>query len=380
MKMKRFLAIILAAVIASLIFTMGAVASEEPITDEKAFQMAKDELELSRKMIYYPHAFEGDFLGFYNAYENLARKFQNPGIKAENYELVELLTDKREALTQIVDDPSSTVWFIWGDKMATEEIPDEAWEIAYDNPGFRPSLCPYMIEDQANVKGNVVIIAGGGTTHKANEIEGYPIAEYFNKEGYNAFVLQRRISPYSKLDMALDLGRAIRYIRYYAEEKGIGNADTIIGCGFSAGALCVMNTIATQYGHVTPDKYYPDYVCDEIDQENADMTVALPIYSPQKNDLDYSVNPNIPPIFTAVGQNDAYFGAAAGENLEWLLSLGSDICFFFAPDAIHGGGLQEGIKDVCDAYTVLGDWKVLCNDFLDTRLGYKEKVIKFIGE
>lgn len=31
------------------------------------------------------------------------------------------LKAKREALTQIVDDPKSTVWEIWGENMACEE-------------------------------------------------------------------------------------------------------------------------------------------------------------------------------------------------------------------------------------------------------------------
>ena len=31
---------------------------------------------------------------------------------------------------------------------------------------------------------------GGGSTHRNNVVEGYPVAEFFNKNGYNAFVLQ----------------------------------------------------------------------------------------------------------------------------------------------------------------------------------------------
>ena len=55
------------------------------------------------------------------------------------------------------------------------------------------------------MKGNVIIIAGGGSTHRNNVVEGYPVAEFFNKNGYNAFVLQRRVNPYAAVDQRLDL-------------------------------------------------------------------------------------------------------------------------------------------------------------------------------
>lgn len=82
------------------------------------------------------------------------------------------------------------------------------------------------------MKGNVIIIAGGGSTHRNNVVEGYPVAEFFNKNGYNAFVLQRRVNPYAAVDQQLDLARAIRYIRHNASEKHIGKTDIMIAVGF----------------------------------------------------------------------------------------------------------------------------------------------------
>lgn len=87
------------------------------------------------------------------------------------------------------------------------------------------------------MKGNVIIIAGGGSTHRNNVVEGYPVAEFFNKNGYNAFVLQRRVNPYAAVDQQLDLARAIRYIRHNASEKHIGKTDIMIAVGFSAGGM-----------------------------------------------------------------------------------------------------------------------------------------------
>ena len=283
------------------------------------------------------------------------------------------LTRKREALTQIVDDPKTTVWDIWEGNMASEPKPTEGWETSYDNPDFFPNLCPYMIEDQENVKGNVIVMGGGGDTHRNNVVEGYPVAEFFNENGYNAFVLQRRVKPYVVEDTVLDLARAIRYIRHYADEKGIGNADTIITCGFSAGGMTIISCLGMQYCHITPDVIYPDYVCDEVDQESADMRAALPIYGCVNMGMDLTKNPNLPPIFTAMGQHDPFFKDAMADSLGWLLSLNTDVCFFIAPDAGHGFGLGTGTENYVNGYTVMSGWTDLALDFLDTRLGYAPK-------
>ena len=74
----------------------------------------------------------------------------------------------------------------------------------------------------------MIIIAGGGSTHRNNVVEGYPVAEYFNQQGYNAFVLQRRVNPYAAVDQQLDLARAIRFLRANASTKNIGKTDIVM--------------------------------------------------------------------------------------------------------------------------------------------------------
>ena len=68
----------------------------------------------------------------------------------------------------------------------------------------------------------------------------------------------------------------------------------------------IMQVIANQYGsQTTPDKIYPDYVCDAVDHESADLQVAVPIYGLFTTGLDFSKNPNLPPVFGVVGQKDS---------------------------------------------------------------------------
>lgn len=380
--MKKTLTALLCAL---LVLCTCAALAETAHTDEEVQAMVAEELKLSREVAFYPAAYEGDFEQFYVTFHKLSRaQYEGvdgaePGITAAHYDRCVELTAKREALTQIVDDPKTTVWEIWGENMAVEDpLPTEGWEISYDTEGFRPFLNPYLIEDQSAVKGNVIIIAGGGSTHRNNVVEGYPVAEFFNANGYNAYVLQRRVNPYAAEDQWLDLGRAIRYIRHYADEKGIGNAETIITCGFSAGGMNIMSAIAKQYGSVTPDTVYPDYVCDEVDAESADMTVAIPVYgliiSGYGDPLDFSGNANLPAVFGVVGQKDP-LSSIILVCVPQASAVFPDFSFYLAPDAVHGVGLGTGTHNYVDAYTQIAQWPQMAINFIESRIGLQEKSI-----
>ncbi|MGI5172359.1 alpha/beta hydrolase [Treponema sp. OMZ 840] len=370
--------IVFSSILVCLFFSVSLLCNaENMLTDEKVASLARKELTICRNFAYYPHAFNGDFEQFYVDFHKLSRKLRK-GITVADYDAVIELGRKREKLIQIVKNPKDTVWDIWGKKMACESYPKAGWDVSYDNEGFRPFLNPYLNENQKNVKGNVIIIAGGANTHRCNQVEGYPVAAFFRANGYNAYVLQRRVLPYADIDAVLDLARAVRYIRYNAKKLGIGKPDTIIAVGFSAGGMNIMTAIAEQYGHVTPDKYYSDYICDAVDAESADITVAVPIYGVVNKGLDYSKNINIPPIFSVVGQNDEYFSKSIPASIEFLLSLKTDVSFWVVPDAKHGFGLSTGVKNYVNGYTVAQFWPEILLSFLDTQLGYKERVIKYL--
>lgn len=165
--------------------TMGAVAGMAPAsfaenagvhTDAEVQAMVAEELRLSREVAFYPAAFRGDFDKFYVLFHKLSRaQYEKvdgaavPGINASHYDMCVALTNARKALRQIKD-PKSTVWEIWGDQMAVESPLPTNWENCYDNEGFRPFLNPYLLRDQGKVKGNVIIIAGGGSTHRNNVV------------------------------------------------------------------------------------------------------------------------------------------------------------------------------------------------------------------
>lgn len=99
----------------------------------------------------------------------------------------------------------------------------------------RPSLTAYPV---AGSPGAVVVVPGGGYTHKA-EHEGGPIASMLQAAGVSAYVLDYRIFPCPTQAPLSDASRAVRVVRSLGYKKvGI--------LGFSAGGH-IACTAATQY-------------------------------------------------------------------------------------------------------------------------------------
>ncbi len=379
--MKKFLSLMLAAIIA--LFACAALAEENPFATVEEFAAAvEEELKVARDVVYYPHAYEGDFEQLYVNYHKLSRaRYETvapateKGIVMGHYDLYKNLKEIRESMVKIAE-PAETVWDIWEDDMAVEDpLPTEGWEISYDNQGFRPFLNPYLLADQTAVKGNVVIIAGGGSTHRNNVVEGYPVAEFFNENGYNAFVLQRRVNPYAAVDQVLDLTRAIRYIRYYAEAKNIAKTDVIITCGFSAGGMNIMSAIAA--GNTDPSTIYPHYTSDEIDAMDATMTVALPIYGLVGGNygLDFSnlTEETKPAVFAVMGGKDSLTGFYFLPAVEECFKTFPDFSLYLAPDAPHGVGLGNGTRNYVNAFTQYAQWPQMAINFIESRLDLQPK-------
>jgi acetyl esterase/lipase len=103
------------------------------------------------------------------------------------------------------------------------------------------------------VKGAVLVSAGGAFQFRSNEIEGTPVAEQLSELGYQSFVVNYRLRPYTMQEGALDLARAVRYVRSHAADLGVEENDIAI-VGFSAsgilGGELVLNFDGTTNGTV----------------------------------------------------------------------------------------------------------------------------------
>ncbi|MBE7051287.1 MAG: alpha/beta hydrolase [Ruminococcaceae bacterium] len=124
--------------------------------------------------------------------------------------------------------------------------------------GFMPSITPYIVE---NAKTCILICPGGGYRTVCTDHEGVQIANYLNKLGISAFMLEYRIAPYKHPTEITDAKRAMRYVRYLAKEYGY-DKHKIGAMGFSAGghlAGC-LGVFDSDFG------YEPQ---DEIDKESS---------------------------------------------------------------------------------------------------------------
>lgn len=106
----------------------------------------------------------------------------------------------------------------------------------------------------------VVILPGGGYSMRA-EHEGRGYAEFLNKNGITAFVVDYRVSPHRFPLPLLDSRRGIQMVRYYAEKYGI-DKNKILIMGSSAGGHLAALT-STYYEEIT------DYdIKDNISKED----------------------------------------------------------------------------------------------------------------
>ena len=109
-----------------------------------------------------------------------------------------------------------------------------------------------------------------------------------------------------------------------------------------------------------------------MDHESADLQVAVPVYGLFVTGLDFSGNPNLPPVFGVVGQKDG-LSAAMLPGLPECAKTFKDFSFYLAPDAPHGVGLGTGTKGYVNGYTQIAQWPDMAVNFIESRLGLMEK-------
>ena len=105
-------------------------------------------------------------------------------------------------------------------------------------------LTPFLAKDRdAPI---ILICPGGGYYMVASFIEGVPVARYFQKEGYNAFVLRYRIKDKAHYPHPLeDIAHALRDIR----DIYCLSLDNYALCGFSAGGHMSALFGTSKYGY-----------------------------------------------------------------------------------------------------------------------------------
>lgn len=140
-------------------------------------------------------------------------------------------------LTAAADAHNSQTLYLWeeGNVPAVTEYTVNNGNY-FDEPDFRPYIVTFPVREGTEIKGAVLICAGGAFQFRSDYPEGTPVAQELSKMGYQSFVVNYRLRPYTQEEGALDLARAVRFVRKNADVYGIDEKDIAV-MGFSAGGI-----------------------------------------------------------------------------------------------------------------------------------------------
>ncbi len=131
-----------------------------------------------------------------------------------------------------------------------------------DDPDFRPYMTFYPVPEGIQIKGAVLVNSGGAFAYRSNQNEGGPTAEELSRLGYQSFLVDYRVQPYTQEEGALDLARAVRFVRAHASEYGINEKDIAV-MGFSAGGILageeLLNFDGMPHGYGNTGGWIDDY-------------------------------------------------------------------------------------------------------------------------
>ncbi len=180
-----------------------------------------------------------------------------------------------------------------------------------DGDGFIPYIESFPARG-GKVKGAVLICPGGAFQVRCMYREGYRVAKRLSALGYQCFAVAYRLRPYSQEAGALDLARAVRYVRGNAEAYGIKENNIAI-IGFSAGGILCGEFLLRNGRHTLPTEIDENYTPDMLDYVPADVSAVGHIYSfygrlsVANNDAGMLRSGNLPPAFFAYGAKDPLY-------------------------------------------------------------------------
>lgn len=256
-------------------------------------------------------------------------------------------TNGNTVLTAAADAHNSQTLYLWEDGNApavTEYTVNNG--NYFDEPDFRPYMVTFPVPEGTEVKGAVLICAGGAFQFRSDYPEGTPVAEELSKLGYQSFVVNYRLRPYTQEEGALDLARAVRFVRKNAAVYGIDEKDIAV-MGFSAGGILAGEMLLNFDGTVNGTALDPDYVPDSLDEISADAGADGMIYlfygrlSVASTDSEKFAQSDLPPTYFCYGTRDP-FVRQFELNAEALRKANVPIEVNVLEDTPHGYGYNRG--------------------------------------
>lgn len=182
----------------------------------------------------------------------------------------------------------------------------------YDSYDFRPYITAIPVREGTPVKGAAVLLAGGAFQLRGNYTDTFPTAAHLRELGFQTFIVDYRLRPYTQQEGALDVARAVRFIRKNADAYGI-DPDDIAVMGYSAGGIQAGEFFLNFDGEVNGTALDPDYVPDELDAIPANASAAGMIYSfygrlsVASMDAQALKAGDLPPTFYCYGTEDPFY-------------------------------------------------------------------------
>lgn len=218
-----------------------------------------------------------------------------------------------------------------------------------DGPGFRPYLTFFPVPAGTEVKGAVLICAGGAFQFRSDQFEGTPVAENLSSQGVQSFVVDYRLRPYTQEEGALDLARAVRFVRSHADIYGIDEKDIAV-MGFSAGGILAGEMLRNFDGTVNGSVLDSGYIPDELDTVSADAAADGMIYSfygrlsVGATDVESLREANLPPTFYCYGPRDPFYDQFLA-NADAVEQAGVPVERLELEGMPHGFGAEGGWLD-----------------------------------
>ena len=257
---------------------------------------------------------------------------------------------ERQFVLNAVPDPTRSQTFLLWEEGNMPAVTVLSPGRSYNDPaGFRPNIVTYPVPEGVEVKGAVLVCAGGAFQFRNNQYEGTPVAQELAARGYQAFVVNYRLRPYTQEEGALDLARAVRFVRKHADVYGF-NPEDIAVMGFSAGGILAGEMLISADGYVDGSALDPSYVPDALDMISADASACGMVYSfygwlsVASTDVETFKASQLPPTYFLYGTEDPFVGEFE-ECVEALQAANVPVEHHVLQNMPHGFGAWGGWID-----------------------------------
>ncbi len=217
-----------------------------------------------------------------------------------------------------------------------------------DGTDFIPNMEVFTVAQDVTPKGAVMICPGGAFIFRSVQNEGYDVANMLTALGYQCFVVNYRIQPYTMQESATDLQRAIRYVRAHANDYRV-NAENIALVGFSAGGILNSEVLLNWRDLKNASSLDSSYQPDKLDNVPVSACAVGMIYSfygrlsVSMNNVSTLRTANLPPTFYCWGTRDG-FASQFTQNSNAVREAGCTVVTHILQDYPHGYGTGGNVS------------------------------------